>query len=436
MKYKETVQGDLGRKGNTATTGGGFLKSVITLTGGTILGQGIIVLASPIITRLYDPADLGILAVYSSILGIFTVIASMRYETVIPLPEKDEDAANIIGLALCIVLAVSLLAGGVSLAFGKQITGSINAPALRPYLWLLPLGVAMIGTYQVFASWAVRKQAYNLVARTKINQGLGSVFAQIGLGMLRIRPLGLLIGQVIGLASGVLTLVALFLKKDRGVLKAINPRQMRMVAGRYKKFPAIGAPAAALNSITVYIPAILLAALYGPQVAGWFAVTQRAVGMPLNMIGQSVAQVYFGKAAPLARLSPMEFGKFSYSLLLRLIILSMVIITPIILIAPRLFVYIFGANWAEAGSYLPRLAPLFITQFISLPFGCALDILEKQGLFFLRETIRITLILGAFIFISISGMPARNAMAILGIAGSIGYAFYIVIAFHAIKKNR
>lgn len=53
-----------------------FARSVSILAGGTAAGQAIVVLASPILTRLYTPEDFGLLAVYAALLGIISVVAS------------------------------------------------------------------------------------------------------------------------------------------------------------------------------------------------------------------------------------------------------------------------------------------------------------------------------------------------------------------------
>lgn len=436
MKLRNIYEFYQGYGGQSPDLRNGFVKNVVALSGGTIIGQAVVVIASPIITRLYSPADLGILAVYSSMLGMITVISSLRYETAIPLPRKDEDAANIVGLGLFIVIIISLLTGAIGILLGTPITDLMNATELKPYLWLLPMGIAMIGAYQIFAGWAVRKQAYGLVARTKISQALGSVISQIGLGVLNMRPLGLLIGQVIGLASGAVTLIVLFLKRNPGILKAVNPKRIWVIAGRYKKFPAIGAPAAALNSVTIYIPAILLAALYGPHVAGWFAVAQRAIGTPLNLVSQAVSQVYIGNAAPLARTSPEQFAALFRKLSLRLLALGVVLIIPIVLIAPRLFTIIFGPDWGESGAYVPRLAPFFIAQFVSAPLGGTLDILERQTLFFAREAIRAIVILGAFLVILNMKLSPRDAVSVVGLAGLIGYAIYQATIWLAVEQHQ
>ena len=135
-----------------------FAKNVSVLVGGTALGQVITVLASPLLTRIYTPDDFGTLAVFASFLSIAAVIASLRYELAIPLPEDDKTAANVLALSLSIVVGNSLLAGILVWLFGGKVVNVINAPQLRPYLWLLPLGIFGVGTYQVLNYWAIRKK--------------------------------------------------------------------------------------------------------------------------------------------------------------------------------------------------------------------------------------------------------------------------------------
>jgi hypothetical protein len=46
---------------------GGFLKAIAKLSGATVLGQIISVLSSIILTRLYSPADFGVLGVFTAL---------------------------------------------------------------------------------------------------------------------------------------------------------------------------------------------------------------------------------------------------------------------------------------------------------------------------------------------------------------------------------
>jgi O-antigen/teichoic acid export membrane protein len=86
-----------------------FNRNALTLVSGTAIAQAILVLISPILTRLYSPADFGDLALFISITSIIGVIANGRYELAIMLPEKDEDAINVAAAGFLFNILISLL---------------------------------------------------------------------------------------------------------------------------------------------------------------------------------------------------------------------------------------------------------------------------------------------------------------------------------------
>ncbi len=76
---------------------------MVTLASGTAIAQLMLVLATPLLTRLYTPADYGTLAVYSSTLTVLLVLASLRYESAIPLPEDEDVAGSVLALTLLVL---------------------------------------------------------------------------------------------------------------------------------------------------------------------------------------------------------------------------------------------------------------------------------------------------------------------------------------------
>ena len=71
--------------------GGAFGRGVAVLGGGAAAAQAIAVAASPILTRLYSPADFGVLAVYTSLVSLLGAVAALSYHQAIPLPEIEFD---------------------------------------------------------------------------------------------------------------------------------------------------------------------------------------------------------------------------------------------------------------------------------------------------------------------------------------------------------
>ena len=65
-----------------------FNKNVFTLIKGTTLAQLIVILASPILTRIYTPEDFGVFALFSSALLILGAVATGKYELALMFPRK------------------------------------------------------------------------------------------------------------------------------------------------------------------------------------------------------------------------------------------------------------------------------------------------------------------------------------------------------------
>jgi len=409
---------------------GSFVRNVAVLAGGTALGQAITVLASPILTRLYTPEDFGVLAVYSSILGILSVIASLRYELAIPLPEKDEDAVNLVGLCLGIVLLMSIFVGSGLWLVRDRIFGWFKAPALRPYFWLLPVGMLLVGAYQVFNYWAIRKKDFAAIGRTKLNQGIGAALTQIAIGFLHTGPIGLLIGQTLGQGAGVFTLVSRF-RKDQGVIK-LSASGMSFVARRFKRFPLLSVWPALINSLGLQLPILALSGIYGGQVTGWFALTNKVFGVPLSVLSTSTASVLLGQAAQEHRL-----GKKLDALFWKVIWQQSfvgILILLFIPICPIIFPLIFGQDWKYSGTYASIWIPAIVANFIASPTGGFLDVLERQDLFIIRELCRLILI-GGIVALSLRfSLPAFLMLSILSGSMVLFALVYAGLSLYAIKK--
>ncbi len=414
---------------------GSFARNVVVLAGGTALGQAITVLASPILTRLYAPEDFGVLAVYSSLLSILAVVASWRYELAIPLPEKDEDAANLVALSLSIVVLMSSLVGLGVWLFGGQIVLWANAPALQPYLWLLPVGVLLVGSSQVLNYWAVRRQLFGLIARTKLHQGLGATLTQIAGGFLKDGPMGLIVGQIVGQCAGLTTLAQLMWRTDRAKLRTIRRAELRRIAKRYKKFPQLSAFSGVINSVGLQIPTILLASLYGVQVAGWFAFTQRVLGIPMNLVGQAVSQVYMGTGSRLIHQDVRALRSLFLKMAFRLLLIGSFPLGIMAIGGSWLFVKIFGDAWGNAGSYAQILSLALLAQFMIVPLSQTLNMLECQDWQFKWDVFRLVVVFLSIFLASVFGGTHWQAVGAYSLSMVFAYSIMFKVNLIALSKK-
>ena len=208
----------------------GFRLKVLQVAGGTAMAQGLLVLASPVLTRLYTPADFGVLVVYVAMLAILVILASLRYEYALPIPAGRRRGGRPAGGLPAPGGRHHLpgLAGAARHARTASWAGWAR-PALAPYLWLVPVSILGAGFYQVFNCWAIRKGGYRRIARTKVTQSLTQLTLQVGVGALVKGPLGLLVGDAVGRSNGTRTLAMLDWRGDWARLQPGAPG--RDVAG-------------------------------------------------------------------------------------------------------------------------------------------------------------------------------------------------------------
>jgi O-antigen/teichoic acid export membrane protein len=355
----------------------GFFRNVAVLAGGTALGHTIALLASPILTRLFPPEAFGELSVFVSILSILAVVVALRYELAIPLAEDDKVAANLLFLSLLIVLGTSLLLGLLVWFLGDRIVDYMNVQSLRPYLWLLPVGLLALGMTTVFNYWVLRKEAFPAIARAKLSNSLSLVLTQVSLGLLGLGSLALIVGYVIGQIVGGGTLIFSTRPITRESVRAVSPANLRQAGKRYRRFPLFSSWSAVLNALSRQIPLLILASLFGPTIAGLYAFANRLLQTPMSLIGLSIAQVFYSGAAEANRQG--KIASLTESVFRRLLQIGMPVLLLVGLSAPEVFAFVFGEEWRQAGVYAQWLALWLLLVFVSSPLSTLPSILEKQG---------------------------------------------------------
>jgi len=412
-----------------------FFADILTLAGGTALGQALIVLSSPLLTRLYDPESFGTLAVYVSLLSILLVVASWRYELAIPLAPDDTSAANVLTVSFLALLGMCVLSWVAVRVSGKWITQLTGSPYLEPHVYLLPLSLLGAGITQVLSFWAIRKKDFANLAKTKISQCAVQTLVHLGLGLMKAGTLGLLLGDVVGRASASGTLGMLELKKGVGNLGNVSLLGMSEAVRRYRRFPIFSSWSALLNIAGTVLPPLFLAALYNAHVAGLFAIAQRVVGLPMLLVGQSVSQVYFAEASRLAREEPSELRMLFWKTCQKLFFWGVFPTGFLVLGGPHLFALVFGKGWDQAGSYVRILGIMFLAQFAIAPLSQTLNLLERQHWQLIWDAARLALIISGFILAKTLEFVPAIAVAIYSCCMFVSYLLLLRLCLNAIMAG-
>lgn len=408
----------------------GFAGDVLKLVSGTTFAQLIGLLAAPILTRLYAPEAYGIVALFASITGILGVIACMRYELAIMLPERDEEAANLLGVSLGFTLLISLLLVPLVWWGRAPLLRWLNTPALGAYLWLVPLVVFLSGVFLVLNYWNSRTKHFGRLSIAGVTSSLTTTPLTIGLGFAGHATAGSMIGSgITGQAVATLVLGGQTWRDDRRVFfKSIRWRAMGEGIKRYKKFPLYDSWASLMNVISGQLPPLLFAIFFSSTVVGFYALGYRLLSMPSILIGSAISQVFFQHAAVAQNdgtLTRVVRKTFTQLMALGLFPILLVMIT-----GKDIFSVVFGSRWAEAGVYAQILAPWVLLNFVSSPISTIFSIMEMQGKFLLFNSV----LLGTRVVSLVIGGLLNSIMISLMLFSLTGAIMYFYFCLFILKK--
>jgi O-antigen/teichoic acid export membrane protein len=388
-------------------------------------GQLVLLAAMPVATRLYEPGDFGVAAVFGAIMSALLMISSLRYEMAIALPRTDEHAQVLVRLCVALTLIAGVLTLAAVAFWRGPIASLLGVPQLAPVLWLLPLAVVGAGVYRIFSFWAVRREAFGLIARTRVLQPLSNAAVQVILGVIHAGPVGLVAGQLAGTAVGGTSLA-------RGARLWVYPRRVelrrwRTVARRYIRFPKFDVPAAFADTLSLQLPNLILASLFGPVIAGFYMLADRAIVVPLALLGQALGQVIYSRSREtVADGSMLTMVVRTVKVLGSGVALLAVFSVPL---GPLLFATVFGEEWRGAGLYASILFLGFGAQFVFSSISVALPASGGQHLSLAVNAMLLAVKSAALYFGYIRGsaLDAIIAYSAVTVAGN-ALAIAVVIA--------
>ena len=403
-----------------------FIRDVLKLVSGSASAQILTVLTAPFIARLFAPSAFGLAAVFVSITGVISALVGMRYELSVVLPEKDEEAANAMAVALGFIFLTSSMTGLLLLVGGNHLLQWLHAPDLHKYLWLIPVMVLLNGLFAALSYWNTRKKKF---ARQTIAQVAGAAFfvaAQIVAGVSGYVSGGVIVFSTVLaiLVSAIILGVQTFSECWQLFLHNVRIQRMWAALKRYSNFPRYSTASAVLSNLGWQVPTFMLSGYFSSTVVGHYALGNKVLRIPVNLVGANIATVFFQHASEVHHQGTLRASverMFRY-----LIAIFLFPSLMLCLIGKDLFMVAFGSRWAEAGIYTQILSIYVLFWFMAVPLGIALNVLEKQALE-LRLVIVILLTRVLALWIGGSLGSARLALALFSIVGVVVYGYFCFV---------
>ncbi|RMH57430.1 MAG: lipopolysaccharide biosynthesis protein [Candidatus Hydrogenedentota bacterium] len=360
-------------------TPGTFLNNVVSLTTGTGLAQGLTLLLAPLLTRLFSPEDFGSFAIYLAAVSLLGALAAARYELAIMLPEKDEEALNLV--ALCFFLA----AGGLILLTMLSVLavkGKWLGEWSCEWIYWIPFAVFLTALREILGNWCARKQEFRFLATMRLGQTNVVLAISVAAGLAGADGKGLIAGHITGLLFVCAGLFLFFLRTAGALRGAVTRSEMRRLAAVHKDFPLVNSVHTLVDMLQSSGVPFVIGGFFGGTILGFYSIAQRVLTAPLGVVGNAVSQVYYEKAARGRRKGEKLYSS-TLSLLKGLSLLYFPFLAAGLAGGPDLFAFVFGAGWGEAGKLARILAPFVWLRFLVSPLSRLPLVMEEQRRAFL-----------------------------------------------------
>lgn len=410
-----------------------FTKNIITLITGTTIAQALPIIASPILTRIYDPSDFGVFALFIAITTILASITNARYELAVLLPKKNEDAVLIVSLGLIINLIITSFLLIIITLFNYEIVNFFKLSEFSIWLYYIPITVFLIGIYNLLYYFNTRIKEYKDLRNSIIIKSIVLTVIQIAVGFIKPGVFGLITGDIISRFFANMKLLKNLLK-FKIYLTYLKNLRLLALAKKYKQFPIFSLPAVLFSNFSYKSLDIYLPIIYNINTLGFYSLADRVLGSPIALISKAISQVYYQEAADNKNASISLYEIFTKTLK-KLVVLSVLIFFPLYFVIEEIFIFVFGIKWEESAIIAKYLIFLFFCRFIVSPLTVTPFVYNKVKIdFYFQFTMFLLSLILCFICFIFKLDFYDFIMMYSGIIGFY-YIFYLIYLFILVKRS-
>ncbi|MCS7338619.1 MAG: oligosaccharide flippase family protein [Verrucomicrobiae bacterium] len=409
-----------------------LVKDVSVIFSGLAFSQLIGFALAPVISRLFSPEDFGVASSFGAISSIILSFVTLEYASALVLPKQTEEAGQLFILSCATALIITALLGVVCIVAPGWFFSLLKSSEVL-LLFLLVMGTLIGGINTCLQAWCVRTKAFPSIAVSQVIRGLSNYGLQVGCGLLKCGAIGIVLGNVIGDAFAGANLFRVARGKLRGFIGTVSYQRLKAIAHAYYDFPLYSATQNVLNAVSNGLPVLLLGHSYGIAIAGAYAFGMRLLHVPVSLVTASLRHVVFQRASEAQQneqpLTPL-FLKVTAGLFCLGILPTLVLIAA----APKIFVWVFGSQWATAGEFARYLVIWLFFAFCNQPAVLLARVIRIQRTVFLYN---VGVLLSRWGLLLIGGryLSPLECVALFSVLGAFLNIFLIALVGYVLVKR-
>lgn len=411
-----------------------IFSNALKIVTGEGIGKIIGIILTPVIARIYGPADMGVLSLFLTVISILGPFVCLLYTNAIPICKNERIMYNIVCLCLQILVFFVFALSILLLLSSESLFAIFELDVLIPYWFFIPISLAFRGVSDILSTLAVRKHLFNSISKVLWIQKLFGSLLKIVLGSIGIKPIGLLIGEIVTLFGGISIYYRKLSAEMHQYINCISFKRCIFVFYRYSSFPKYRLPSQILLSISGNIPNLYFSIVFGMEMLGNFSMARTMLAIPISVIGSAVSKSFLGELSKIKTKDKNEFYSIVMSIAKKMFILGFLYSSIVYISARLLFTLIFGSQWIQAGIFAQLLSITLLFQMIYSPLEEGVfNVFEKQKYVLLIELIRIIIIGLSLSLAYLFEMPDYLTVLCYSIGLTIQYIIGTIFLYKIIK---
>ncbi|MBO2738267.1 oligosaccharide flippase family protein [Staphylococcus aureus] len=390
------------------------------------IAQVILIITTPIITRLYSPTEFGEFTIFSNIAMILIPIINARYDLLI-VNTKNDRSANILSQISFLVSLLILL---------------ILIPIFAISAWLYPnfildfifiiIMLFLVSLTNIFTNYLNKERKYKVLSLINVFRAGSMALLQIIFGLLALGSLGLIIGFSLSYIAGI-TLGYKTFKKHFNIVR--DKEETKALFLENKNQLVYSTPSILLNSLSFSVVVFFIGILYTNTEVGIYGMAIRVLGIPVTIISLGLSKIFMQQANDYY----IEYGNFR-NLLLKfssiLVIVSIILYVPLYLFSEELVNILLGHSWVDAITVIKIVIPLFVIRLIVSTVSLSVIVLQKQQLELILQALFLIGTTATFVISKMLNLTFLNFVSINTVVLIVSYMIFFIALYYFAKNKQ
>ena len=411
-----------------------YIQNFTALAGSEIIAQVILIGVTPILTRVYSPAEFGQYEFFKTSAYLLVVIGFLNYDVSIYTSKNESERINSVLLSVIVLLAICILASVFLFYFNDFFVQVFQSEIKEGWFWTLPVYAFFAALTNLMLVVLTKGGSFKLISSIKIIVSILIASTQLFFGWLNLGYWGLVYSTIMVQLIAFVLYFKPFYQQFKYNFKDLSFIRSKVIMKTYWRLPFIVFPGNFLNNLVQSLPVFFLGRI-DSQILGYYGLAQRIIGFPLKFVTAAVQRLYVKELTD--EIDKTGIGVNAYKKNLKIYgMIAFVLILGLFAFTKPLLPILLGNEWLPAVPFVVILGILFSVRFIfgGLSFVMVIGNAPKIDIFW-QVFFAVIMTLSFLVCESLEASPFITMLTYV-LAGVFSYLVYGVLSYTIARSKK